>query len=101
MHQMKGTPFDLNDIQQFNQRMVHEVDTLFRSSESFNNNFEKTNGVQNHSYDQSLEHLSISIKNRLKVEEEEKCAIRDKGTQRNTFTDQLSNFENLVAETQK
>ena len=84
MHSLCEQPFDENDEESFRSRTNPQIHELLQI---------KSNKVETKdilSYEKSLEFLSMSIQNRIKVEAEEQKKIEPKNAVN------LSKFENLV-----
>ena len=87
MRRLRDEPFDNQNIFKFLQTVSKDLDDILVVKES--------NGTDENTitYEESLEHLSMSIRNRMKVEAEE-----NKHLPKNSIMEQLSKFEHIFNE---
>merc|ERR1719400_1543687 len=99
MHKIKDEPFDDNDIEKFCLKLNRDMNDIL-------NVYLQHNVIQEHEsfsrtkelfYEESLDYLSLSIQNRLKVES---AASEDKqqniSQTKNSLFEQLSKFESVI-----
>ena len=98
MHKLRDEPFDDNDEETFCLQTTIDIQNLLQLR-NHGHPSKSLNTLRDADFEQSLEHLSMSIQNRLKVEAEEKKS-RPKKPQ-NSITEQLSKFENVVKDISK
>ena len=90
MRRLKDEPFDNQNIFKFLQTISKDLDDILVVKE---NNEKAENSI---TYEESLEHLSMSIRNRMKVEAEENFKLP-----KNSIMEQLSKFEHILNEVSK
>ena len=88
MRRLKDEPFDNQNIFKFLQTISKDLDDILVVKES--NEKEENSKI---TYEESLEHLSMSIRNRMKVEAEENFKLP-----KNSIMEQLSKFEHIFNE---
>ena len=104
MHKIKDEPFDENDIEKFCLKVNRDMNEILNVYVQNNTIHELPdapnllNSTTEYSYDQqSLDFLSMTIQNRLKVEDEEK-QLQIMSPSKNALVEQLSKFENVIDE---
>lgn len=93
MHKLRDEPFDDNDVETFCLQTTIDIQNLLQlRNHQPSKNVSTT--LKEADFEHSLEHLSKSIQNRLKVEAEEKKFSPKKP--QNSLTEQLSKFEKII-----
>jgi len=101
MHKIKEEPFDENDIEKFCLKINRDMNELLNVYVQNNviQESESLSTTKELSYEQSLDYLSLSIQNRLKVES---AASEEKQQKlspiKNNLFEQLSKFESVIDE---